>query len=157
MTLTAIIILIVLGILLLMVEALLIPGVTIAGIGGFILMAAGIFFTYKYHGNTTGHIVLLSSGAATLIALIFFLRGKTWEKMGLTTNIESKIETFEKEKIKVGDEGKAITRLAPIGKAMVNDIICEAKSYSDFIDENTEITVIKINNNQIVVKPKTIS
>ena len=47
------------------------------------------------------------------------------------------------------DTGKTITRLAPIGKAMVNNTICEAKSTANFIDENTEITVVKLNNNQI--------
>ena len=75
--------------------------------------------------------------------------------MGLRANIESRNEPFDTQKIKPGDIGKTITRLAPMGKALVNDITCEAKSTGTFINENTEIEVIKVLNTQIIVKPKT--
>ena len=74
--------------------------------------------------------------------------------MGLKANIDSRNEPFDNDKIHAGDTGKTITRLAPVGKAMVNDIICEAKSTGGFINENTEIEVIKVLNTQIIVKPK---
>ncbi len=74
--------------------------------------------------------------------------------MGLQTNIASRNEPFDTENIHPGDVGKTITRLAPIGKAMVNDIICEAKSTGGFINENTDIEVIKVLSTQIIVKPK---
>jgi membrane-bound ClpP family serine protease len=44
--------------------------------------------------------------------------------------------------------------LAPIGKAMINDKMVEAKSITGFIDENTEIVIVKIQNTNVVVKPK---
>ena len=154
MSLTVIIILISLGIFLLIVELLIVPGITIAGIGGVILLAAGVFFAYKSHGNQTGNYVLLASIIISLGAVILSLRTKTWRNVGLEQNIDSRVESYDSEKINIGDSGKAITRLAPIGKAMINGVICEAKSHSQFIDENTEITVIKKNNYQIIVKPK---
>ena len=51
MTLTAIILLIVLGIFLFLVEFLLVPGVTIAGIAGFILLVGGIWVAYDSLGT----------------------------------------------------------------------------------------------------------
>jgi len=42
-----------------------------------------------------------------------------------------------------------------MGKVKVHDMVCEAKSISGFIDENTEIEVIKVSRNQLIVKLKT--
>jgi membrane-bound ClpP family serine protease len=156
MSLSLIIVLIAIGVLLLIVELLVIPGITIAGIGGFILIVAGIFFAYQSHDNTTGNYVLLGSGVLCLIMILYALRTKTWQNVGLKSNIDGRVETFDKSLIHEGDEGITMTRLAPIGKAMVKDIVCEAKSRSGFIDENTQITVVQVFNNQIIVKPKNI-
>lgn len=156
MSLTAIIILILIGIFLLIVEFLIVPGVTIAGIGGFLLLIAGIYFSYKFQGNKVGNYTLLVSVIVSIVALIYSLRLKTWKNVGLESNSDSHVESYDVSKINIGDTGKTITRLAPIGKAIVNNTICEAKSTANFIDENTVITVVKLNNNQIIVKPKNI-
>ena len=74
--------------------------------------------------------------------------------MGLKANIESRNLPFDTEKIHAGDTGMTITRLAPVGKAVVNDIICEAKSIGGYINQNTNIEVVKVLNTQIIVKPK---
>ena len=154
MSLLAIIIIIFLGIFLLLVEFLIIPGFTVFGVGGFLFIILGIGSSYYYHGVLAGNITLLSTVIASLVTIYFIFKKKTWKRIGLQANISSKNEPFESDKIHPGDKGKTITRLAPIGKAMVNDIICEAKSIGGFVDENTEIEVIKISNTQIIVKPK---
>ncbi len=154
MSITVISILIAISIFLLIVELLIVPGVTVAGIGGFILMVAGVLFAYKFHGSRIGNIFLFSSMGVAFVALMFSLRTKTWKNVGLKSEINGRIENIEKDSIKEGDSGKTVTRLAPIGRAVVNNIFCEAKSLSEFIDENTEIIVTKIKNNQIIVKPK---
>jgi membrane-bound ClpP family serine protease len=73
--------------------------------------------------------------------------------MGLKTNIDSRVTPFETDRIHPGDHGKTITRLAPMGKAVVNEVVCEAKSTGNFIDENTEIEVLQVLSTQIIVKP----
>jgi membrane-bound ClpP family serine protease len=153
MSILAIIIIILLGIFLLLVEFLIIPGFTVFGIGGIVFILLGVGSSYYFHDVLTGHITLLCTVVASLVTIYFVFKKKTWKKMGLQTNIDSKHTPFEVEKIHPGDPGKTITRLAPIGKAQVNDIICEAKSTGGFIDENTEIVVVKVLNTQIIVKP----
>ena len=74
--------------------------------------------------------------------------------MGLQASISSKNEPYEMDKIHTGDSGKTITRLAPMGKAIINDVTCEAKSTGGFIDENTDVEVVQVLNTQIIVKPK---
>lgn len=155
MSLLAIIIIILLGIFLLLVEFLLIPGFTVFGIGGFVFILLGIGSSYYFHGIPIGNFTLLGTVVLSLITIYFVFKGKTWKKIGLQANISSRHEPFNTESIHPGDSGKTVTRLAPIGKAMVNDTICEAKSLSGFINENTDIIVIKVLNTQIIVKPKT--
>jgi len=154
MTISVLIAIVLIGILLVLIELFVIPGISIAGIGGFILIAAGIYFAFHFFDMRVGFIVLSTNLTATIILLYFAFRSKTWKNVGLKSEIDSKFESFNKEDIKIGDIGKTITRLAPGGKVMVNDIICEAKSRIGFIDENTEIEVINIENTKIIVKPK---
>jgi membrane-bound ClpP family serine protease len=154
MSLLAIILLIVLGVFLFLVEGLLIPGVTIAGIGGLLLMGAAVFFSYKYHGNLTGNIVLFSTLLISLGTLILALRAKTWNRLMLHDNIDSKVEVgLEDDAVKPGDTGVAVTRMNPIGKVMVNDLTVEGKSVSGIIDPQTKIIVTKVLGTQVIVKP----
>ncbi len=155
MSLIAIILIILGGIVLLLVEFLIVPGVSVFGIGGFLCLIGGVIASYVFHGNTAGHITLAAAIAASVASMVFAFRRRTWEKMGLKTSIDGKIVTVDPEKIKSGDTGIAITRLAPMGKVKVHDLVCEAKSISGFIDENTEIEVLKVSQNQLIVKLKT--
>ena len=90
-----IIVLILLGLVLIFAEILLIPGVGIAGILGLLSMGGSCFYAFNQMGNTTGAIVT-AVNAALLVALsIWVLRAKTWKKMTLETNIESKAVSSE--------------------------------------------------------------
>lgn len=147
--------LILIGILLIVIEFLIAPGITVAGIGGLLLMAWGIYMSYDVFGTPAGHYVLIATVIVTIVVLYYSLRAKTWKKLMLNTKIDSDVSTENyQEKIKPGDTGKAITRLNPIGKVMVNDIILEGKSIIGFIDENSEIEVVKVFKNNIEVKLK---
>jgi membrane-bound ClpP family serine protease len=154
MSLLAIIIIILLGIFLLLVEFLIIPGFTVFGVGGFLFIILGIGSSYYFHNIQTGNITLISTVVISLATIYFIFKQKTWNKMGLHATIVSRNEPFDTKNIHPGDVGKTITRLAPMGKAQINQIICEAKSTGGFINENTEIEVIKVLSTQIIVKPK---
>jgi membrane-bound ClpP family serine protease len=154
MSILAIILLLLLGILLFLVEFFLIPGVTVAGIGGAVLMGVAVFMAYRTHGTTAGNYTLLSSLLLTIITLVFALRAKTWQRLMLSRNIEGKVEVgLEDEKIKTGDRGESITRLNPVGKVIVNGIMVEAKSIKGFVDQNKKIEVVKVLSTQVIVKP----
>lgn len=154
MSILAIILLIVLGILLFVVEFLLIPGVTIAGIGGAILMAVAVYMSYKTHGNTVGNYTLIATLILTLGGFAYALRAKTWRKLMLNKDIDGRVEVgLENNTIKVGDRGEAITRMAPVGKVMINGLVVEGKSQRGFLDEHTPVEVIKVLNTQVIIKP----
>ncbi|HYW95970.1 MAG TPA: NfeD family protein [Bacteroidales bacterium] len=151
---TGVILLILLGILLFLIEFLIIPGITIAGIGGLILTGAGIYLAYENFGPRTGLYVLIGTLFASLIILGFSLRAKTWKKAMLNTNIDGKVSENPAEgTINPGDKGITVTRLAPMGRVKVNGIILEGKSVAGYLTPKTDIEVIKLVGSQVIVKP----
>jgi len=153
MTILAIVLLILLGLLLLLIEFAVIPGVTIAGIGGAALLIASVYIAFTGIGKIAGFITLAVVLIASPIMIYYFFTSRTGKKMILESEIDGKIENFNPENLKVGDTGKTIGRLAPMGKIKVNGEVVEAQSTGAFIDHQTEIRIIKINSNQIIVEP----
>ena len=149
----AIAVLILLGIILLAAEFFVAFGSVVIGISGFILTTFGIFLAYKSYGVNAGHLTLLVSMALLAIAIFISLRARTWKKIALKSEIDGKVNSIQEFEIKAGDIGIAISRLAPMGKVKVNNTIVEAKSTGIYIDENTEVEVIKMNETNIIVKP----
>lgn len=149
---TVIIILILVGILVLLIEILVIPGSGVAGIIGFGLMVAGIWLAYTREGAYAGHITLGLTLGVSVIGLLLALRSKTWNKAMLSTEIDSKVNTIDKDNLNVGQIGKTISRCAPMGKATFNDKFFEVSAFSEFIDEEKDIEIIKISGNKIFVK-----
>jgi membrane-bound ClpP family serine protease len=154
MSVLGIILLILLGVILFLVEFFIIPGVTIAGIGGILVMGLAVFMAYRTHGVTAGNYTLLATLLISITSLVLALRSKTWRRFMLKTNIDSKVEVgLEDHKIKPGDKGETVTRLAPIGMVRVNDITIEGKSIGGFLDPHTKVEVTKVLGTQIIVKP----
>jgi membrane-bound ClpP family serine protease len=122
------------------------------GIGGLILLAIGIYLAYTYLGSLAGHISLASCVAAVFLSLIVLLKGQTWKKMALETNVEGKgVEQVEKM-VAVGDEGKTVTRLNPSGNALFGDKLIEVDASGEFVDAESKIVVTKVEQNKIRVK-----
>ena len=71
----------------------------------------------------------------------------------LETEIDSKVNVLD-HKIAVGMEGRTISRLAPGGKAIFENVTEEVFTQNDFIDENQQIIITTIEGNKIIVKLK---
>jgi membrane-bound ClpP family serine protease len=153
MSLTAIIFLIILGIILFYIEFLIIPGVTIAGIAGAILVIVGVYFGYKEYGVPVGHYILGATAIVSIFSIVIMLRSNTWEKIALNSKIEGKSSTSLDAEVNLGDKGETVTRLNPYGKVMIENKLYEAKSSNSFIDPKTKIEVKKIDGSHLIVKP----
>ncbi len=153
MSLTIIAILIIVGILFLVLEILVVPGTTVVGVVGFVLIAIGVWKTYEANGGgPTGHFVLAGTLALTVAALVLSLRSNTWKRFMLKSKVEGKANIFKADAVKIGDEGIAISRLVPMGKALINNQYFEVSSTGEFIDEQSKIIVTKIEFNKIYIK-----
>ncbi|MDR3093150.1 MAG: hypothetical protein LBU62_00715 [Bacteroidales bacterium] len=146
-----VILLIAIGMALIVVEVVVLPGITLAGIAGIILIAAGVFVSFSAFGDTVGIVSLIGSSLLFIVFLIYALRAKTWNRLSLKSEIDSKVNLVDKD-IQVGDTAVTLSRLAPMGKIRIHNTIVEAKSILGLIDENRTVKVLEINGNRIVVQ-----
>ena len=153
MSLLAIILFIVLGLILLLIEFAVIPGITIAGVGGFLLLIGSVYIAFKSYGNVAGFITLAVVLIAAPTMIYYFFKSRSGKKMILESQINGKVETINEEKIKVGEIGKSIGRLAPTGKIKINGEVVEAQSTGSFIDQQTEVRIVKVLSNKVIVEP----
>jgi len=149
-----IIILIVLGILLFVIEFLLVPGVTIAGIGGLVLTVFGVYKAFEDYGSPVGVWVLIGTILLSVFVIAISLRARTWSRLMLKTDMQGSVDkNLTEEQVKMGDRGTTLTRLNPMGKILVNDLVREAKSIEGYIDEHSEIEIVSVEGTRINVKP----
>ncbi len=148
-----IITLILVGLVLMFAEIMLIPGVGIAGILGLLSIGGSSFYAFSEFGNTTGAIVTAVNAVLLLAMAVYVLRAKTWKRMSLETNIDSK--AVENVTVALGDRGKTVTRLAPMGSARFGNYIVEVKALEGMLDPEVVVEVVMIEDNRIYVKPVT--
>lgn len=145
--------LLLLGILLLLLEIIFVPGTTIVGVGGLILLAIGIYLAYSSVSVAAGHISLASSVLVIFLALVVLLKGQTWKRVALDDKLEGRSLESMQDILKIGDRGKTISRLNPVGKALFDERIVEVSTAGDFVPEEVEVEITKVEQNKIRVKP----
>jgi membrane-bound ClpP family serine protease len=149
----AIIALILLGLVLLFLEIFVIPGLTIAGVAAGVSLVMGVYLSFHNYGFWGGIITLTFSSIAGIVLFVYAFNSRTWSEMALQKTIDSKVNTIELDEVLVGDRGRTVSRLAPMGKVQIHDQFYESKSVEGFLDQETEVEVVKIIKGQILVKP----
>lgn len=142
------------GILLILAEIFLIPGVTVAAIFGGLSLVGAVWYAFARIGTLAGVITLAASIALLAFSFLYFVKSKALNVIGLKTNIDSTVDSGDSVHINPGDEGITVSRLNPVGKARVNNIVMEARSLGEYINEDTPIEVVKVTKNQLIVKTK---
>jgi membrane-bound serine protease (ClpP class) len=162
----------ILGIILIALEVFVIPGFGIAGIGGIILVLAGlvlsmidnIIFDFEFHSTEALAIVLRSLAIVSASIFLSFILSLYLSKKALTSKAFSWIvlsssqqkedgfvgvETKPKELI--GKTGFASTDLRPSGKVDIDDEYYDAKSEIGYINKGEKIKVIDYRTGQVYV------
>lgn len=137
---------------LLVTEILFIPGVGIAGIMGTLLMIASVFYAFFVISDVAGWVTLLLVALICIALFLWALYGNSLDKVALKKNINSTVRENEIKKFSVGERGVARTRLALIGEAEINGHIVEVKSEGAFINEGSEIEIVRISGDSLFVK-----
>jgi membrane-bound serine protease (ClpP class) len=158
------------GIILVLVEILVIPGFGLAGIAGAFCIVGGFFgmlvrnppdripfpqnnvdwnlFTEGLLGFMAGVVGFI--GAAILIARYLpgtKLFGGLVLSPATTLDPEASVSGF-----RVGDTGVTCTPLRPAGRILVADEIIDCVTHGEFLDKGTPITIRKIQGNLVVVE-----
>lgn len=145
--------LILIGIILIVVEILFVPGTTIVGIFGFCMAIGGTALSFYYFGRPIGWITLGSTGVLTMGLIVWSLRGRPWERFALKTSINSKVNEGAFASLQVGAEGVAVSSLRPGGKADFSEKLYEVTTLGNFADSGTRVKIISVSSHQIVVEP----
>ncbi|WP_373397576.1 NfeD family protein [Algoriphagus halophilus] len=142
------------GLILMVAEVLFVPGTTVVGVFGLIVSAAGIIYAFVSFDAGTAWWISGIAVILNLLAIVYSFRSGVWNKFSLKTTNQGRAFDGRTEGLQVGMPGKAISDLKPFGKASfgVEEKVYEVKSESGFIEVGKEITIMKIENNQILVK-----
>ena len=151
MEITIVVILLVLGIVFLLLEIFLFPGISVAGVAGAVFTAAAVWYAYTHIGAVAGNITLIGGVVLLGVAVWMFMRSRALDKMSLKTSITGIVEAIDELKISVGDKGTTISRLAPMGKIKINGTVVEAKTDNEFIDPNTEVIIKEVYKTNVLV------
>ena len=147
----SLILLILLGLVLKILDFLVIPGGVVA-ILGVLCMVGGVVTSFVQFGTTVGILTLVLTAVITLGSFWLMMRTKTWRKLQLKTQIDSKMNEVDESKLKEGTEGVSVSRLAPTGTGLFGDTEAEVVSMQGFIDQNTPIVIRKIDGSKIIVE-----
>lgn len=150
---TLIITLIAVGILLLAIEVLIIPGFGFAGVIGLMSIIGAVVLAFVEFGQVTGLIVLGFVILITSVSTWLILRSNTWKNISLRDIISSKVDSAPEEKgLSVGTQGVAISRLAPSGMARFGKTDTEVRSRSGMINSGSAIEIVTTDDSKIIVK-----
>jgi len=161
----------IIGVILLILEIFVIPGFGVAGISGIVLMiAALILAVIDWAPGDWTHAPSLNeiSSAAAFVAVsiigavaLLILAAKFLPK---APGVRSIFLTDKMDKDKVyaafneddyrkwlGKTGVAKTDLRPAGKAIIDNLLLDVVTQGDFIEKNSNIKVIHVDSNHIVV------
>jgi len=152
------------GLVLLMVEALLIPGFGIAGVAGIGVILWGLYLLLLpdvpvseevYHSALTGLTIGLIGGIIALVLLFRMVtKTKFWTKL-TSPGVESQDEGYSTSiglEDMVGKNGIATSDLRPSGWALFGDQKIFVVTEGEFVDKDQSIKVLSVDGNRVVVR-----
>jgi len=148
-----IIFLILAGLALIIAELIFVPGTTFVGVIGLLLTIVGIFIVFDDYGNTAGYWTVGITATVTIIGIIYSFKSNSWDRFSLKSSIKSKVNDQDVYTFQVGEKGKTVSDLKPIGKAEIFGKIYEVRSKGEWIGAGQEVEISKIDHKRIFVEP----
>ena len=160
------------GLVLLLLEVFVIPGFGVAGISGLVLLLSSLILSmqgfivpeFDWQWDLLNRNVLLvlanTVGAFLAFAGFAYLFGRTdmFSRLKLADTQETTagftVQTNEVRERYLGRTGRAVSTLRPAGSADIDDERVSVESDGEWIDAGTEIEVIRVDGNRIIVRSR---
>jgi len=152
------------GIGFLLLEALVIPGFGIAGIGGILLMVYGLYMLLLpdvpvgdeiLSQATDGLLIGIIGGVIGLYLLVkMMIRTQFWQQLtspGIQKKEDGYTTTFGWETL-IGQIGTADSDLHPSGWVIIEDQRVFVVSEGEFLDKGTAVKILSVDGNRVVVR-----
>lgn len=147
-----VIIILFIGWLLVFFEVFFIPGTALFALIGTLTMIVGVVIAYSTFGVIVGTITLFGTAIFSFISIVFGFKSGLLRGLTLKTQNKGRANEIDESRIKSGDAGVALSKIAPIGKGLFNEVTYEVQTLGEWVIEGTPIEVIKISMNKIFVK-----
>jgi len=148
--------LIILGVLLIIAEVYLIPGMNVVGILGALMMLAAVAMSYMNAGPIGGVMAMASASVLTGGALWFLWKSGAWERFVLRSNLKTDDKALAREGEQraryLGKPGVAVTPLRPTGVAEIDGERIEVVTEGDFISAGSRIKVVAMDRRKYFVR-----
>ena len=152
MTLLILASLLIIGLILLLVEVLFIPGTTVVGIFGLAVSLAGVAYAFATFDSQTALWITAIAVVLNLAAVWYGFSSGVWKRFSLKSSMQGGAFDGRTDGVSIGMNGKAVSDIKPFGKAAFGDLVLEVKSEEGFIEVGKEVSIVKIENNKILVK-----
>ena len=147
------------GIALLIVEAF-IPGFGAAGISGMAAGLGAIVLTWINHGAVKALGLTVVFLAILAIVVTMSLRSAAKGRLSKSRIVLNESESnndgytaADDLQVFVGKEGKAVTKLRPVGSADFDGVRLNVVSDGEFIEAGTVVRVVRTEGSRVLVKP----
>ncbi len=147
-----IILLIVCGLVFLFAELFLLPGLSVGAFLSLACYGGAVYVAFDRFSTETGLWCIAAIVVLSLIVIAVSLRSKTWRRLSL----EQRITLSNREEsmpVAVGERGRTVSRLAPVGRVEFAGRMYEAKSQAGYIDSGVEVEAVDFDDFSIIVKP----
>lgn len=144
---------VILGIVLLAVEILVIPGFGLVGILGVCSTVAGGALAWKHLGPLWGLLAIGVSVAAATLLIWAFPRTRLGKKFMLHESDAGYTAPAADLGLLLGRRGTAMTMLRPSGTAEIDDRRVDVVTDGTFLDAGTPVRVVRVEGARVVVEP----
>jgi membrane-bound ClpP family serine protease len=148
----SILLLVLIGLILIYLELVFVPGTTVLGVIGLVLTGIGVAITFENYGTQAGALVLVGSLVTSIVALVWSFRKNSWNKFSLKTTNKAKVNPNYTDGLQIEMRGEATSDLKPIGKAEFNNKVYEVTSHGHLIESGEQVKIIKLTGNKIIVE-----
>ena len=145
------------GFLLIVLDVFVTPGVDIVGFLGLVSVCAGIAYAYMELG-TASALLAAALGVASLSAMAWLAyRHSPWKRLVLRSTMgqdQARDTVASGPALVDGQTGQALTALRPSGRAQFGNKTLDVVTEGAFIDQGTEITVLRVAGHRVVVQAR---
>lgn len=152
MTLFYIVLLILFGLLFLVVELLLLPGISVGAVLALVSYGGAGYLAYCHYGPAGVGVAVAVVVVLSCIATAVSLRAKTWQRFTLRQEIRSSGMPLPETELHIGDRGTTLSRLSPMGRVRIGGRSYEAKSQNGYLDPGVAVEVTGFENFSVIVQ-----
>ena len=144
-----------LGMILIIVEVFL-PGFGLPGIGGIVLVGAGVVMVGVHFGSLTavGTLLVIIAVLAVLISWVLRQASRGGKRSDLFLQERDELYTQQEDmKVLVGKAGTTTSVLRPAGIGDFDGVRLNVVTEGGFIEKGQPIEIVRVDGSRIVVKP----